>query len=374
MNKRGSFSSFTNYTLPFDLVLIAAGLFAALWRPSPKWVERAFTNGYYPQWEGFWASITPHLPFALGDVVVLVGVLLIVTVIVLTIVDARKQRSWRTAGRNIIGIGAILGLYSVWFYAGWGWGYDRAPVQTRVAYDERRVNPREIEALRSRIIAQINELAPIAHRVHDDDNVNLDMLRNAWIPVVLRLGDTWIPSVHAAKPTLAGWFMDRSGTSGFTNPFTLETQLAPDLLWFERPFSQAHEWSHVAGFNREDEANYIAAVTCLRDPDPVAQYSGALELFLYLPPLRHYPHRMFVPQVWQDFAAIRKRNRRFVNLSVSRLSWRVYNSYLKSNHIASGVQNYDEVTRLMAGIPLDAQGLPAALPADSSESTPPGNR
>jgi hypothetical protein len=170
--------------------------------------------------------------------------------------------------------------------------------------------------------------------------------------------------------------MNLSGTSGFTNPFTLETQLAPDLLWFERPFAQAHEWSHVGGYNREDEANYIAAVSCLRDDDVVARYSGAIELFLYLPPLKHYPHSMFVEQVWQDFAAIRRRNKHFVNLNLSRFSWRVYNSYLKSNRIASGVENYDEVTRLMAGIPLDAQGLPVAAASASakSASTPRGNK
>jgi hypothetical protein len=169
--------------------------------------------------------------------------------------------------------------------------------------------------------------------------------------------------------------MNKTGTSGFTNPFTLETQLAPDLLWFERPFAQAHEWSHVAGFNREDEANYIAAVACIRDPEPAVQYSGWLELFLYLPSLKSYPHSMFVPQVWQDFAAIRERNKHFVNLRLSSISWRVYNSYLKSNRIASGVQNYNEVTRLMAGIPLDDQGLPVAIASASgkSASTPRGN-
>jgi hypothetical protein len=264
----------------------------------------------------------------------------------------------------------------LWFYAGWGFGYDRAPVQTRTAYDAQRVTAAAIDALRARTIAQMNRLAPAAHAAQRGDDFDVVQLRQAWMPVAQRLGDAWKPNVGAPKWSVGGWYMNLSGTSGFTNPFTLETQLAPDLLWFERPFAQAHEWSHVAGYNREDEANYIAAVTCLRDNDVVAQYSGAIELFLYLPPLKQYPHRMFVEQVWQDFAAIRERNKHFVNLNLSRFSWRVYNSYLKSNRIASGVQNYDEVTRLMAGIPLDAQGLPVAIASASgrSASTPRGNK
>jgi hypothetical protein len=357
--KRGPFLS---YTLPLDLALIALGIVAALWRPSPEWVDTTFTNGYYPAWQHFWASFTPRVPFALGDAVVIAGAIVFIAALVFA-------RPWL---RLVIGIAALAGFYVLWFYAGWGFGYDRAPLQTRAAYSQSRVNQAAIDALRARTIAELNRLAPIAHRLQHGDDFDTEKLRNAWLPVVQRLGDTWQPNVTPAKSSLAGWFMDRSGTSGFTNPFTLETYLAPDLLWFERPFSQAHEWSHVAGFNREDEANYIAAVTCLRDPDPVAQYSGTIELFLYLPALAHYPHSMFVPQVWADFDAIRKRNAHFVNLNLSRFSWRVYNSYLKSNHIASGVQNYDQVTQLMAGIPLDAQGLPVSA-ASTSASTPRGN-
>lgn len=326
------------------------GAIVCTWRPSPGWVEQAFSNGYYPVWEHLWASFTPLLPFAVGDAVIIAGILVILGALLFA-------RPW---WRTIVGIGAVAGLYALWFYAGWGFGYDRAPVQTRLAYSAARVGNAQVEALRVRAMTAMNRLAPLAHAQPAADSLDIAGLRAAWMPVVQRLGDTWTPAVHAAKPALAGWFMDKSGTSGFTNPFTLETQLAPDLLWFERPFSQAHEWSHVAGFNREDEANYIAVLACLRDRDVVAQYSGWLELFLYLPPKTKYARKQFVPQVWADFEAIRKRNAHFVNLNLSRFSWRVYNRYLKSNHVASGVQNYNEVTRLMAGIPLDRAGLPVS--------------
>ena len=343
-------SGLLSFTLPLDLLVIVLGVIALRWHPSAEWVEHTFSNGYYPDWQHFWSSFTPWIPFSLGDVVVLVGVLGIIASLVVI----------RPFWRALLGAVALAAFYVLWFYGGWGFGYDRAPVEERTSYSADNVDPAAIDALRSRAISQMNRLAPISHRLHAGDQEDIDALRDAWTPVVQRLGNTWTPNVSAAKHTVGGWFMDKTGTSGFTNPFTLETQLAPDLLWFERPFSQAHEWSHVAGYNREDEANYIAVLTCLRDQDPVAQYSGWLELFLYLPPLKHYTHKMFVPEVWQDFNAIRVRNAHFVNLNLSRFSWHVYNSYLKSNHIASGVQNYDEVTKLMAGIPLDAQGLPVA--------------
>ena len=334
-------------TIPVDCALVVLGAAAILAHPSAQWVEAHFSNGYYPVWERFWSSFTPSIPFALGDLVIALGILAILTIPFFV-------RPW---WRALLGIGGLAGFFAIWFYAGWGFGSDRAPVTARTAFDAARVNPQSIDALRRRVIAQVNRLAPIAH-AREPQAFDEGALHDAWLPVVQRLGDRWTPHVAPAKPPAAGWFMDKTGTSGFTNPFTLETQLAPDLLWFERPFSQAHEWSHVAGYNREDEANYIAVLACLRDPDPVAQYSGWIELFMYLPPLKAYPHSMFVPQVWADFAAIRKRNQNFVNVDLSRFSWHVYNRYLKSNHIAAGVVSYDQVTRLVAGTPLDKHGLP----------------
>ncbi len=173
-------------------------------------------------------------------------------------------------------------------------------------------------------------------------------------------GDTWTPLTGAPKPTLFDPFMDATGTSGFINPLTLNVHLASDLLWFERPFSLAHEWSHVAAYAREDEANYIAIVTCTRSPDPVLAYSGWLELFLYLPPLAKYSNTTFVPDVWRDFAALRKRNAQRINARLASVSWHTYNSYLQSNHIPSGVANYNEVTRLYLGVTLSASGIPVS--------------
>lgn len=344
-----------------EAVAITAGIFAVAARPAPEWVESAFSNGYYPGWERGWAAVTHGLPFALGDVVGLTVAGVLVARAIVMMRRVRRSR-WKTLGRFVVDAAAVAGVVAFWFYAGWGWGYDRAPLETRTAYAPARVGKPMTDALRKRAMREINRLAPLAHAQagRAASGAWRPELFASWLPVVQRLGDTWQPRVNAAKPSLAGPYLELSGVSGFINPFTLESSLAPDLLWFELPFSQAHEWSHDAGFNREDEANYIGIISCLRDPDPVTQYSGWLELFLYLPPLPHYTQSMFVPLVWQDFAAVRQRNARHVNLTLSRFSWHVYNGYLTANHVAAGVQNYNEVTRLLAGIPLDAAGLPLA--------------
>ena len=333
------------------------GAIALLVQPSAAWIEHAYTNGAYPQWERLAFSTTHPLPWSLGDCAALVGMAAIVWQIV---VFARRRTS-RPAhlAMLVVDCAAIAALYAVWFELSWGWNYARAPLETRVAFDASRVTLRSAAALRRRAMAELNALAVAAH-ARATLPLDLSALRAAWLPAVQRAGDDWTPAVGAPKPTVADPFMLATGTSGFINPLTLNVALASDLLWFERPFDLAHEWSHDAAYAREDEANYLAIVTCLRSRDPAVRYSGWFELFLYLPQKPHYAHREFVPLVWKDFAAIRQRDARHINVMLAHWSWRTYNVYLKSNRIASGIANYDEVTRLMLGVPLDSIGLPIA--------------
>jgi hypothetical protein len=329
-----------------------------LWRPSSFWVEHAYVNGAYPYWEHALHAISNPVPWSLGDIVVVAGAIWLLV------------RLWR---RDWLGALAVVATYCIWFEAGWGWCYDRAPIEARTAYDAARITPQAAEILRARAIANINRLAPLAH-AQSAQPLDLATLAATWIPLVQRTGDAWIPAVGAPKPTISDPFMNATGTSGYINPLALDVHLASDLLWFERPFALSHEWSHVAGFAREDEANFLAIVNCTRSNVPVVEYSGWLELLLYLPARPHYAKNTFVPLVWQDFAAMRDRDRRRINLSLARVSWGTYNAYLKSNHVTSGIANYDEVTRLYLGIRFDRSGLPIALGADGSTRASRGMR
>ncbi len=336
---RGSFLMYA------AILAMGAGAVALLVRPSADWIEAAYANGFYPVWQHVVSTITLPLPFSLGDVIAVLAILGLLWLLV---------KSFRRP-KLLLAAGALVGILAFWFEASWGWNYDRAPIESRVRYVAADANEAAVDKLRRLAIAHLNALAAPAHASETYDR---DALRAAWLPVVRRLGDTWDPNVGRYKRSVFDPFMTATGTSGFIDPLTLESQLASDVLWFEEPFDLSHEWSHAAAYAREDEANYIAVVTCIRSKDPAIEYSGWMELFLYLPPLQKYDPKSFVPLVWSDFAALRARNAKHLNLTLSRFTWRAYGAYLKSNHIAAGVANYNEVTRLFLAIPLDAEGLP----------------
>jgi Protein of unknown function (DUF3810) len=347
------------------VVAIVAGIAAVGLQPSASWVERAYANGGYPGWEHAAYAVTSWIPWSAGDLAAVIGAAVVIWCIVIA-ARAPRGRRLRAYASLVLSIAAVFGAYAVWFEVAWGWNYSRAPIEARVAFDPSRITTAAGERMRTVAMKHMNQLAAAAH-ARSQVPLDLDELRAAWLPAIRAGGDNWDPNVGAAKPTIANPFMQATGTSGFINPFALTVQLAGDVLWFERPFDQAHEWSHVAAYAREDEANYLAIVTCLRSPDPAIQYSGWFELFMYLPQKTSYVRSDFVPLVWQDFAAMRRRNAHHINVLLAHWTWRTYNAYLKTNRIASGIENYDEVTRLMLGVPLDSDGLP--VPAATSAPT-----
>ena len=346
--------------LALQLVAIGLGAIALLWQPGPAWIEQAYSNGAYAAWEHALFAVTNPVPWSLGDLAAGLGIAAILWRAIAWLRSGRRRRSARGAANAVLDIAAILGFYVLWFELGWGWNYARAPIETRLRFDAAQITVQAADVIRLRAIREMNALAADAH-ARSGVPIDPAVLQNLWLPAVQRGGDLWEPNVGAPKPTLFDPFMVATGTSGFLNPLSLTVQTASDLLWFERPFDMAHEWSHLAAYAREDEANYIAIVTCTRSTDPVIRYSGWFELFLYLPPRkRRYAHREFSPLVWQDFDAMRRRDARHVNVLLAHWTWRTYNAYLKTNRIASGIANYNEVTRLILGVPLDSAGLPVA--------------
>jgi hypothetical protein len=145
-------------------------------------------------------------------------------------------------------------------------------------------------------------------------------------------------------------------------PFTFETYIASDVLWFEYPFTLEHEWGHVAGIARESDANFIAALATLSSPDDVLRYSGLLIVYAAMPRIPSADEHLSA-LVRSDYAAMRTRDQRHIQPVAFKLAWRTYDSYLKAQHVTSGVVNYTEYIRLLLGTTAGRAALAKAVPA-----------
>jgi hypothetical protein len=340
-----------------DLVIILLAIVLQRFAFDPSWIEDGYANGVYAALAQTLVPMTNALPFTLTD---LIFGAIILGFVAMWIVRLRRARGRRliVLGELLLRTAAIAAVLAIWFDAAWGLNYRRAPVIARVAYDDARVTTPAVAAFAKSIVAELNATAPAAHLVHESDAEMREHLAAAFEPVVARLGDRWSVVVSRPKTSflLDRWFA-MAGIGGMWNPFSYETILNSEFLPFERPFALSHEWGHVAGFGDESDANLIAALTCLRSPDPFVRYSGLFWTYGFLPDdVRR--DLAVSPLVLGDLRAAQHRFLQHYEAQLFTIQWFTYDKFLKANRVNAGVVSYSLFVRTIVGTPRDRDGLP----------------
>jgi hypothetical protein len=350
------------------LVVLAAAAAAILPVPA-AWVERRYARGWFPGLQRTLTAISDQVPFALLDALLLAGLAAAVYGVVSVWRAPRGTRIGVARRRGMQGAvgGAIVYLV---FLATWGANYRREPLTAMLDFDESRVSVAAVKALNDTAIGQLSRLRPA-----------LPARLNEW-PAPAQVADELRPALEAVtrllglpgpvrggrpKRSLLDFHFTRAGVSGMTDPFFLETVLASNLLPFELPAVIAHEWGHLAGLARESDASFFGLVVCLHGNE-AAQYSAWLEIFLRTLGARDRDERRAVsaalPEaVKTDLRAMVERSARDEVRGISLMAWRTYDAYLRSQKVDSGVKNYGEVVRLLAGTRFDPGWSPALRPA-----------
>jgi hypothetical protein len=312
----------------------------------PDAVERWYSHGLFPPLQRVLTTISNLVPFAIFDVL-WIGAIAASAILVYR----SRVHGWlRGLGHVLLVLaGGAVAVYLA-FLVAWGLNYRRVPMAEKVEFDEERISEAAHLALGNRAVATLN--ADYAH-AHERP-LDLGVLRGFFQDAHRALGGSPIvPGVP--KSTLLGWYFHKASIAGMTDPFFLETLLAPDLLDVERPFVIAHEWAHLAGYADESEANFVAYLACQRG-DAAARYSAALMVLGYAAGSRPLNEALEMgPQI--DLYAIRHRYRQ--TSGVLRFAAREsYDRYLKANRVEKGIESYDAVVQLILGTPLDAAGNP----------------
>ncbi len=334
------------------LGIIAAALAAGV-LPLPEGViERWYSNGFYSRLQPLLTTLSNAVPFAIFDVLC-VGALVLTALLILR---RLQTLGWRrgAAAAGLTLLTAAAGIYLV-FLATWGLNYRRVSLEDKLRFDSGRLTSAATETLAMRTVSELNRLYLPAHA----DAASIATLVSAFHDAQTALRMPRPIVTGRPKSTLLGGYFHDAAIAGMTDPFALETLLAPDLLDVERPFVIAHEWGHLAGFADESEANFIAWLACLRGT-PRAQYSAWLTLFGHvyaaagnkrevIGALRIGP-RIDLRSISDRYA----RTPRFVRFAARE----TYDRYLRANRVEHGVESYDEVVQLILGSTFDQDGNP----------------
>ena len=251
----------------------------------------------------------------------------------------------------------------MWFLAGWGLNYQRQPLREQLDYREERITRNALRALAVRTVDALNTLHHDAHAAGWPDLAATPaVLEPAFVRAQRDLAQPWTAQPARPKRSLFNFYFTRVSIDGMTGPFFLETLANGTLLPFERAATVAHEWSHLAGYADESEANFVGWLVCMRGPVS-AQYSGWLSLYgTVAGALPRSERDDIVRRLGEgpraDLRAMSDRIRRYTIPAASRAGYALYDRFLKANRVEAGVRSYGEVLRLLLGTRFSEDGSP----------------
>jgi len=371
------FSSFVIKRPPLRTILgiltVALAVIFMVFPLPPEFIERYYSRGLYPRIQAVSTPITNHVPVAVTDVLMIALVIGLPAWWVARIKAAGRGRRKRAALVMLFNTLVLAAALSLSFQLLWGFNYLRKPLIDKIEFDEERLNSENLKLLYRAAVEGLNQESKEVHSGDWPHEVEwrrrLDESFNA---VLIELGNPRGIPTAVPKSSLLNLYLGASGIDGFTSPYGHEVILERELLAFEKPFTLAHEWGHLAGFADESEASFVGLIACLRSDMPALRYSGWLALYMHtpwpapMPPDQNNgqavePPRP-APEVLADLRAIRDRDlRRRVDF-VSEVQARFYDQFLKANRVEAGIASYGLLVRLVVGTRFERPWVPALRP------------
>jgi hypothetical protein len=343
--------------------LIVAAVCVAV-TPLPRaTVERAYSRTVYPAIQPRLTGASNWLPFALFDVFVGAVVISVAALWITRLLRRPRGATLQTIGHLLINTAAISAFVYFWFLVAWGLNYQREPLRVQLDFEEDRISTQALHELALRSIAELNRLYEPAHRAGwVDFSQSRSALDGPFGRAQHDLAMPWRAVAGRPKRSIFDFYFRRVSVEGMTDPFFLETLANQSLLPFERSFVVAHEWSHLAGFADESEANFLAWLICLRGAER-DQYSSWISLWgtivSAVPPRdREELAGGLQDGPKDDLRAMAERVARQVNPTASRAGYAAYDRFLRANRVRAGVRSYSEVLRLMLGTRFNPDGSP----------------
>ena len=164
------------------------------------------------------------------------------------------------------------------------------------------------------------------------------------------------------KPLMNPRLLSIQQLCGIYSPFTIEANYNREMPYYNIPHTICHELSHLKGFMREDEANFIGYLACIGSDSPDFRYSGYLTGWVYAgnalakADLEAYYglYGRLAPEAARDLAWNNQIWDRFDG-KVAEASTQLNDRYLKANNQEDGVRSYGRMVDLMLAYYRDSQ-------------------
>jgi hypothetical protein len=317
------------------LPAIAVATFSLSWAGAfpEALVEKWFSRGAYRAISTLTAMFADLVRFSWLDIVIPTGLMLLVFAV------HRRKYLFLANG--------LAALYLIFFWS-WGLNYHRQPLAMKVPSDTARTDAAGIERFAKEVAGRLNRLYMERQRQPGVENrIRAEAVRRVrHVTAVIDQSD-WNGATRVKNSLLANPWFHAAGIDGVFNLFGHEPLISNSLLEFEKPFVMTHELAHVYGYAGEGDANLIAVFATLMSEDPDLQYSGWINLWLYV--RNRQLDNLLEAGPRRDFDQMIQRMRSEQVRWLSAIQSTILDWYLKSNSVQEGIRSYSQVVVLAAG-------------------------
>ncbi|HQR31844.1 MAG TPA: DUF3810 domain-containing protein [Blastocatellia bacterium] len=270
---------------------------------------------------------------------------------------------------NLVDVLKVLVLQVAWlftfafaaFLLMWGLNYQRQPIEERMDLERRAEGRQELIDVGRRIIDGINR----NYSTRDAVAATGTSLMTVSQPKLFQSIENSFQLENSLGAASQGGFSDPkplifSKVATWLDiravyiPYTGEATYNENLLDCDLPFVIAHAKAHQRGFAREDEANFIAFLACIKSNEPYVRYSGFLHALKVLDFLARSDvqdtqalRAQLAPGPAADVTARETFGVRSKSSSLAPISDSIINIYLRANRIRGGLKNFSEDTPLI---------------------------
>ncbi len=299
--------------------------------------------------------LTSWLPLSLTELVLILAP---ASVVFFTAFAIRHRKGGlREALKFFICLLTCASMFFSVFVLGFGCGYHGSTLDVKLGLEKKDVAPDELRDTAIWVVNEVNESIKDVSFPADSSKMpySLTEMNKKLLEAYDAVCDEYdfVQRLSSrVKPVMMSEAMSYTHITGVYTYFSGEANININFPDYTIPFTAAHELAHQRGIAREDEANLIAFLVCIRSDDAYIKYSGYLNMFEYIAPKLSAQKEVYAKVYYmldenarREMSAYAQFFKKYQHSVVGEVSNKVNNTYLQIQGTV-GTKSYGMVVDL----------------------------